>query len=359
MRACADAWERQGRGRIEWHGRSLEAFGDEPLEEVADQYDLLLVDHPFCGTAERTGSLLPLDELLDSDTLVALDTAAVGPSQRSYRYHGQTWALASDAACQVSAFRADVLSADMPASWPAAVELVRALGSRAALPLAPAHAISSLLTLWAGAGLDPLTSGRLVDPARGLEQLEWLTEIHRHGNPAATRWEPPQALAALTAGELEYVPLTYGYVNYSRPDRDGLRCRFAGIPGAAGAVLGGAGVAVSAACSRPHDAASFAAWVCSRQVQLEIVAPNGGQPASAACWEDPELDAGSGGFYSATRPTIEAAWVRPRGAWWPSFQSSAGRAMSAALERRTSPQRLLERLVQIHDQARLRSVPAR
>ena len=42
--------------------RSLEAFGDQPLEDVADQYDLIVIDHPFCGRAERTGCLTPLDD---------------------------------------------------------------------------------------------------------------------------------------------------------------------------------------------------------------------------------------------------------------------------------------------------------
>jgi multiple sugar transport system substrate-binding protein len=255
----------------------------------------------------------------------------------------------------VSALREDLLQVPPPSSWPEAIALVRSLGARAALPLAPAHAISSLLTLWAGAGLQLLADGELVDVAVALEQVEWLIEMHRAGHAAATSWEPPDALAALTAGELMYVPLTYGYVSYSHRTHAPPRCRFTNIPGVSGSVLGGAGLAVSAHSRHPREAAAFASWVCGEQSQRRIVAANGGQPANAACWEDPELDAASGCFYSGTRATLEAAWVRPREPWWPRFQLEAGRAITTSLEGHEPPARLLERLVQIHDQIAVRS----
>ena len=359
MQACADEWERRGRGTITWEARSLEAFGDAPLDEVARHYDLLVIDHPFCATAALAGCIRAFDDLLDAETLAMLDAGAVGPSQDSYRYEGKIWALASDAACQVTAFREDLLGRPAPTSWPDAMGLFRTLGVRAALPLSPAHAISSLLTLWAGAGLDPLGSEDLIDAPRGIEQLEWLYEMHRVGHPASTRWEPPQALSALVAGEVVYVPLTYGYVNYSCRSVDGTPCRFADIPAVAGSVLGGAGIAVSAASGAPDEAAAFAAWVSGEDPQRRIVAASGGQPASAACWSDPELDAESGHFYSATRATIEAAWVRPRTPWWPSFQLAAGRAITAALEARTPPPHLLDHLLELHHQTASRSAQTR
>lgn len=356
MQACADEWERDGRGRVEWATRSLEAFGDQPLHEVAADYDLMVIDHPFCG-AGAGESLLPLEELIDAETLLALRRGAVGPSQRSYECGGLTWALAVDAACQVSAVAGDGGSA--PANWPEAVSLVRSLGRRAALPLSPAHAISSLLTLWAGAGLEPVGGGTLIDPDRGLEPLEWLYEMHRAGHEAATRWEPPDALRALAAGELDYVPLTYGYVTYSRRADGGRGCRFVNIPGLRGAILGGAGVAVSAFSRDPQRAAEFAAWVCSAPAQMNIVARHGGQPASRACWEDDELNAQALEFYRDTRATIDAAWTRPREPWWPQFQLTAGRALTAGLEDREPPARILGRLIDIHDQLVHRSAELR
>ncbi len=355
MRACAREWARHNGVEVRWQARSLEAFGDQPLEEVARAYDLLVIDHPFCGAAAETGCLTPMDELLPAHAMKALRGAAIGPSQLSYHHDGHDWALAVDAACQVSAFAAECPTGP-PASWEEALDLVRALKHRAGLPLAPAHAISSLLTLWAGAGLKPLSGDRLVDPERGAEQIAWLLEVSATGHRSSTLWEPPDALAALVAGELDYVPLTYGYCTYSEAAGAGAKCRFADIPGAAGAVLGGAGLAVSAFSDHPEAAAEFAAWACGAEVQRTIVAPRGGQPASAACWADRELDAAAGGFYSATAATMRAAWVRPRAPWWPAFQLAAGRLLTQGLLDRDAPTGLLRRLSELH-QAAIRHQP--
>ncbi len=129
------------------------------------------------------------------------------------------------------------------------------------------------------------------------------------------------------------MPLTYGYSTYSssaeRP------CRFADVPVVdgvpRGAVLGGAGLAVSAASTQPGPAAEFAAWASGGEAQREIVARTGGQPGHRSAWDDPELDRISGGFYSGTRASIDGAWVRPREEWWPVLQLDAGRLLTENL----------------------------
>jgi multiple sugar transport system substrate-binding protein len=136
---------------------------------------------------------------------------------------------------------------------------------------------------------------------------------------------------------IAYIPLTYGYSTYSAAG--GARaCRFVDIPsagrGPVGAVLGGAGLAVSAASRHPAEAAEFAVWASGADAQRNVVAPSGGQPAHRAAWDDPELDALAGGFYSGTRATIGGAWVRPREAWWPGLQLAAGELLTAGLRQR-------------------------
>src|SRR5438034_825675 len=102
MRACTEEWERLHPDlELVWENRSLTAFGDEPLEDVAHRYDLLVIDHPFCGTARATGTLIPLERILAPDVLASLAADAIGPSHDSYSYDGSQWGLATDAACQV------------------------------------------------------------------------------------------------------------------------------------------------------------------------------------------------------------------------------------------------------------------
>ena len=88
---------------MQWEARSLSAFGDQPLEEVAGDYDLVVIDHPFCGRAAQTGCLTPLDAV-DEKSSPAGQRAR--PEPRPYRTRTPV-GLATDAACQVAAVRDD------------------------------------------------------------------------------------------------------------------------------------------------------------------------------------------------------------------------------------------------------------
>ena len=349
MLACAESWRRNNGVTIRWEWRTLESFGDQPLEELADGYDLLVIDHPFCGTAASTGCLRPLDELLPPEELGVLAADAVGAAHTSYSYGGRQWGLATDAACQVAAVRTDLLGAPAPENWDEVLALARAQPGRVALPLAPAHAISSLLTLCANAGEAAASGESLVGRSTGVDALTLLAELTGLGPPGLTALEPPDVLERLTASDdFLYVPLCYGYVTYARSADVERPCRFVDIPsaglGPVGAVLGGAGLAVSAASAQPHEAAAFAAWASGAEAQRTIVAPAGGQPGSRSAWLDPDCDRRAGGFYSDTLATMEAAWVRPRDPWWPRFQLEAGRLLAGALAAGAPSEKTFDRL---------------
>jgi multiple sugar transport system substrate-binding protein len=358
MEACTEEWRRQRGAEITWDARSLTAFGDQPLEEIADRYDLLVIDHPFCGRAAAAAALWPLDQLLAADTLGRLADDAIGPSHGSYSLGGSQWALATDAACQVAAFRPDLLSPeDLPHTWDQVHVLASANPGRIALPLTPAHAICSFLTLCANAGSPAASApGALVDQEIGLWALDLLGGLAALGPPAAFESEPPDILEVLTTtNELLYVPLTFGYVSYSRADEREPTCRFVDIPsaggGPVGSVLGGAGLAVSATSQHPDESVRFAAWASGADAQRTVVGPAGGQPGSRAAWTDPGLDETAEGFFSGTLATIESAWVRPRDAWWPAFQLEAGCALANGLAAGAEPSALLARLDELYTSA--------
>jgi multiple sugar transport system substrate-binding protein len=336
MQACTRAWREETGVEISWDWRSLTAFGDQPLEEVAPEYDLLVIDHPFCGTAAAAVCLAPLDELLPPERLSELAADSVGPSHASYAFAGRQWGLATDAACQVTAVRDDLLDGAPVDTWEAVLELARSHPGRVTLPLSPPHAISSWLTLVANAGA-PLAEGpSLGDAGAGTRAIELLAELRSLGPDAALGWEPPDVLGELTGGdEIACVPLTYGYVTYARAGAVSRPCRFIDIPsagnGPVGSVLGGAGLAVSATSDRKAEAAAFAGWASGTDAQCRLVAPSGGQPGSRTAWLDPVIDAEAGGFYRGTLATMESTWVRPRDAWWPDFQLEGGRLLNEAL----------------------------
>ena len=110
-----------------WENRSLQEFADQPIDQLAKRYDLLVIDHPWAGSAAAAGLLLPLDEHLPASFLADQAANAVGLSHQSYRLHGQHQAFAIDAATPVASWRPDLLpTSNLPRTWDDLLKLARA-----------------------------------------------------------------------------------------------------------------------------------------------------------------------------------------------------------------------------------------
>lgn len=344
MLAASAAWQALTGVTVTWEFRPLADFNDRPLHELAPECDLMVIDHPAVAEAVGREALLPLEQLLPADRVHRLTREAVGPSGRSYRWDGATWALAVDAACQVSARRPQLLrelGEPEPQTWPAVLGLARRRPGLVALPLLPADALCALLSIAATLG-QPLALGGEV-PAAAVELLAELTPLL---HPASWTSAPPRLLVRMAAGEpIAYVPLTFGYSGLA-----GGELRFgdapAGPAGRRAPILGGAGLAVSAASRDAVLAAAFAAWLCEERAQRDVVLAHGGQPAHGAVWSAPRLAGAAGGFYADTRRSVASAYVRPAHPAWPAFHREAGAELARALAEREPPARIAARLTE-------------
>ena len=68
---------------IIWEKRSLQAFADQPIQVLAQTFDLLVIDHPFVGYAAQHPVLVPLDQHLDHAYLADQAAHSVGASYPS------------------------------------------------------------------------------------------------------------------------------------------------------------------------------------------------------------------------------------------------------------------------------------
>jgi multiple sugar transport system substrate-binding protein len=345
LTAARAAWEARTGDTVKLAFRTLEEFGDQPIEDAAAAHDVLFYDHPHVAHAAGTGALVPLDDLLPAETLEQHAADAVGPSHRSYSYAGRQWGLAADAACQVTAYRADRLKAT-PATWDDVLELARRRPGTVALPMHPTHVLCAYLTLCGNRG------GDWRDPEVGVPAVEFLRALQAVAGRERT--EPPVLLHELTRrdGVLAIVPIVFGYATYavSGPDVE-VPCTFRDLPSAGrgpfGALLGGAGLGISATTRHPGAAAAFAAWFCSAEVQRTVVASGGGQPASRECWSDGAINRSWNNFFAGTLATMEAALVRPRHPGWPRFQPVAGEYLATALRGNETPGAVVAGLAQL------------
>jgi multiple sugar transport system substrate-binding protein len=324
-----------GDAEIAWEARSLQAFGDASVAELAEKYDLIVIDHPHVGIAAGEGALLPLDQWIDAKTMSALAEQTVGPCHASYSWEDHQWALAIDAACQVSAYLPGAL-ASSPRNWEGVIEVAKNGG--VVWPLKPADAFASFCTILLGIQIFAADGDEFVSLESGLIALALMEEVARHVPDWCLDSNPIDALETISRGEAIYCPLLYGYSNYARPGfRERVVC-FADSPGELGSILGGAGLAVSSKSRDPEIAVAYATWVASPEIQSDIYFLSGGQPASAGAWDDPVINNDCSHFFRDTRATMDNAWVRPRHAGFVEANYRIGEEINSFLRNPAQPE---------------------
>src|SRR3546814_130664 len=205
--------------------RSLRDFGEAPIDVLADRVDLIVVDHPFSGRAQASGCLIDLKPHLSRAEIDAMLADSVGRSTESYHYGGGIWALPTDAAAQVAAYRPDLmaaLGAELPKTFDAVLRLAadaRAAGRFVAVPAVPIDAFCMVFTLAANLGRpireegDGFAEAGLLDQVLGL-----IADLVGLCHPRSTAWTPIHVLDAIEAGDdIPSVPFPFAYSNSARP----------------------------------------------------------------------------------------------------------------------------------------------
>ena len=341
---------------IAWEARPLSGFEFQPVEELAATYDLIVLDHPFCGEIARTACLAPLDALADG----FFERAFVGPSLESYRYEGRLWALPLDAACQTAAYRPDLLAragGDVPRSWQEVLDLgerAARSGLRLAIALSGVHSLMTFFSLSANLGRPcgaPANDG-FVDPDTARAALDALRRLIALSPPEVFDWNSIAVQDAMARrDDLVFCPAVYCFATYAEADNEH-RLAYSDFTGprepyCAGSTLGGAGLGISAGCEHPEAAKSYAAFLTGAEAQIDFTAHHG-QPARREAWDDEEANRRFHGFYRDTRATIEATWIRPRHAGYLAFQRAAGDLMERHLRGAVTEADLLSGLARIH-----------
>jgi multiple sugar transport system substrate-binding protein len=336
---------------LHWDTHSLEGFESSPIHELAEQYDIIVLDHPHLGEALEHDSLRPLEEVFDHAELEAWAAQTVGPALRSYVYKGHVWALPLDAATQVGALRADLVSA-APTTW----KEVDALAdhSAVALSLAGPHAFLTFSSVCVALGEEPGTNGyEYVSRPLALAAIELLTRLANRAPEGSDCLNPIAMLEQMaTTDSIAYCPLIYGYVNYARVNL-ARRLTFVDAParehgGRPGSTMGGTGLALTHRSEPGPELLDHLRWLLAPRTQRTFIPEHEGQPSAIEAWEDALVNQASGNFYRNTRRTIEQSWVRPRYGGYITFQAEASALIRSILSGDTAPQTGLDQLQRLY-----------
>ncbi len=344
---------------ISWERRSLQAFADAPVDQLAERYDLIVLDHPWAGSLGRNGQIVPLDEHLPAAFLDDQRRHSVGRSHESYSAGGHQWALAIDAATPVASWRPDVMGtagATVPETWDDLLALARR--GLVALPAIPLDSLMHLYMLWIGLGETPFTSPDHAVPAdTGVEALEVLRELVSLCDPRCLTRNPIQTFEAMTTtDDIGYCPFAYGYVPYARRDFTARPLRFGSLVGFPGcplrSTLGGTGLAISRRCADIPLALDYARYVAGAECQTHLYVAVGGQPGYRSAWMDTDVNARCGSFFAATLKTVDDAFLRPTYNGYIGFQDRAGPVIHGYLHDGGDPRPVVEAVDRLYRESR-------
>ena len=316
--------------RITWEKRSLQAFADASMEDLATAYDLIVMDHPHTALCAESGVLLPLDEYMSAEFLENQAQNSVGASHRSYSHLGHQWTLATDAATPIATWRPDLMEKhglSLPKTWEDVLELAKQ--GHVAVSLFPVDVLMHVYMFCDALGQPAFASKDCVAPDAVLEQaLNCLKTLGELCGPQSYALNPIRIAEHMTqTDEAAYCPFAYGYSNYSRPLYGGGRIKAGGLVEFNGkplrSTLGGAGLAVSSKTKHPQVAADYARFTAEPDTQAGIYFEAGGQPGHRAAWLDERVNAASWDFFRDTLDTLDQAIVRPRYAGYVHFQDNA------------------------------------
>ncbi len=317
--------------QINWVARSLSDFELFPMEQLAAEYDMIMIDHPHIGISHAESLLQPLETLLSAELLADQKENSVGQSYASYTWEGHQYALPLDAAAQVSAYRKDLLEA-LPTTWGEVLTLATENPQKVAIPFVPVHAYSSFYTLCSHFSEGIVWSdGSDLSEEAGVKALEILTELLAVANKESKDMDPINMLDKMCQGnEIIYSPLVYGYSNYAREGYAKYVVNFGDMPrhesqqSPKGSMIGGVGLALSTKCQEREAAIEFMKFVAPAEAQKGLLFDAGGQPGHKQAWEDSRVNELSNNFFAGTLETLMLGSMRPRFAGYVDFQAEAG-----------------------------------
>ena len=343
---------------IKWKKRTLQEFADFPIEKLTEEYDLLIIDHPWVGCAAATKCVLPLNEYLSKEYLEDQLINSVGYSHLSYNYRDSQWALAIDAATPAASYRRDLLgknNVELPQTWEDILALARA--GRVAVPAIPIDLLMNFYTFCIAHGKEPFQNlEELIDLETGVLAIEIMKEFYSLVDEKMFSCNPI-AIAEImsTTGDYWYCPFAYCYSNYSRKGYAKSLLHYAAVVSFNGnklrTTIGGTGLAVSAFSKHKKDALDFASWIVSGEIQQTLYVQHGGQPGHRSAWTDAEANQLTNDFFKSILPIMDNGYVRPGYNGYLHFQDYAGIPLQKCLMENGDPEKTLNEMNKIYRQS--------
>jgi multiple sugar transport system substrate-binding protein len=213
---------------VHWQKRSLHAFGHANVAELAEQFDIVVIDHPWAGYSVDRKVFLNLFDHFEQSFLQQLTTETVGKCAESYLFDGNWLAIPIDAASPAASYRPDLLrDSDVPRTWQQLIDIA----SRGSVIMPAFHVDLLLHLVMLAATLDEqalFTNDECWCTEDLLSQaMDLLATLMSHLPKQCYEMNPIAVYESMSRrDEHSYCPFAYTYNNYARADFARSRLRF-------------------------------------------------------------------------------------------------------------------------------------
>ena len=343
---------------IQWTKRTLQEFADFPIEKLTEQYDLLIIDHPWVGCAAATNCVLPLNEYFSKEYLQDQLENSVGHSYESYNYKNKQWALAIDAATPAASCRKDLLDKNnvaLPQTWQHVIDLAKK--GKVAVPAIPIDLLMNFYTFCIAHGKKPFQNkDEMIDELTGVQAIETMKELYSLVDKKMFSCNPI-AIAELmsTTDDYWYCPFAYCYSNYSRKGYAKNILHYYDVVSfnekKLQTTIGGTGLSISVFSKHKAIAVDFAQWIVSGEMQQTFYLQHGGQPGHRSAWVNESVNDMTNNFFKNILPVMDNGYVRPRYNGYLHFQDNAGLPLQKCLLQNGNVLNTLNEMKKIYQQS--------
>lgn len=350
MVAASQRYEELHSGvRIHWDKRTLDEFGHKPIDQLAGDYDLIVIDHPWAGFCFDRNLVLDQKELLTPQQWGDLENNCVGAAFSSYLFDDKLLAIPIDLATPVPSWRPDLINTggfQLPATWEDLV--LMADSGQVIMPAFNADLFLNWLMLLHALDAHPFEHRDIIaEKDKAIEAASLLKRLTERMPKEIINWNPINIAELMTRyDKFIYCPFAYSYGNYCRASFVDKPLRYGNLIQLNGrrlkSIVGGTGIAISAKCTEIELALDFSLYCAGAKVQSNIYTLAGGQAVRKEAWLNKDVTALVGGFYMDSYISHSEALVRPRYNGYVPLQQHAGAWLQQFILGETDGNKLME-----------------
>lgn len=344
--------------RITWEKRSLQAFADASLNDLVNNYDLLIMDNPHVSIAAKDALLLPFDDYLSPEFIKELADNSVGKSHDSYNVFGKQWTLATDAATPIATWREDLVSKhniQIPKTWQELLELTKT--GKVAFASIPIDTLMHHYMMCIALGAQVFENKTEVAPRQiMIKAIKEYKELVDLAPSFCLEMNPIKIYEHMTqTDDIVYSPFNYGYSNYSKKNYADQVLKAGGLVNYNGkrlkSTLGGAGIAVSSKTKHAKIAMKYAEFTASEKIQSGLYFEFGGQPGHRKSWLNKEVNNQCKNFFKDTLQTLDDATMRPQYYGYMHFQDEASPVIHEAVSGKIAVETAVDKMNTIYKES--------